>query len=66
MSGLFCTDILARYPQHDNGAFSLQNDVPLFCLPMGATIECWSEKTNHPLPCFSSFVLTTETSEKVI
>uniref|UniRef100_H2ZEE4 UDENN domain-containing protein n=1 Tax=Ciona savignyi TaxID=51511 RepID=H2ZEE4_CIOSA len=60
-----CAGFIGRYPTEDTGSFSLPASVPLFCLPMGATIECWSSKTRHPLPTFSSFVLTTETSDKV-
>jgi len=61
----FRADVLSRYPEKDTTSFPLPDSVSLFCLPMGATIECWSDKTNHPLPCFSSFVLTTETSDKI-
>ncbi|XP_076803788.1 C-myc promoter-binding protein-like isoform X2 [Clavelina lepadiformis] len=61
----FKAGFMGRYPSDDSGSFSLPATVPLFCLPMGATVECWSSKTKHPLPTFSSFVLTTETSEKV-
>uniref|UniRef100_H2ZEF0 C-myc promoter-binding protein n=1 Tax=Ciona savignyi TaxID=51511 RepID=H2ZEF0_CIOSA len=61
----FKAGFIGRYPTEDTGSFSLPASVPLFCLPMGATIECWSSKTRHPLPTFSSFVLTTETSDKV-
>ncbi|XP_039272461.2 C-myc promoter-binding protein-like [Styela clava] len=61
----FKAGLLGRYPAEDNESFVLPATVPLFCLPMGATIECWSKKTKHPLPSFSSFVLTTEKSEKI-
>ena len=37
----------------------------MFCLPMGASIECWSAKAQHPLPVFSTFVLTGAAGEKV-
>lgn len=30
----------------------------MFCLPMGATIECWPAEAAHPKPLFSTFVLT--------
>lgn len=39
--------------------------MPLFCLPMGAHIECWDAHTRDPLPVFSTFVLTVSTGEKV-
>nr|XP_018671970.1 C-myc promoter-binding protein isoform X3 [Ciona intestinalis] len=61
----FKAGFIGRYPADDSASFLLPDSVPLFCLPMGATIECWSSKTRHPLPTFSSFVLTTETSDKV-
>ena len=37
----------------------------MFCLPMGATIECWSADAQHPLPNFSTFILTGAAGEKV-
>ena len=57
--------ILNRYPFEDNLNFILPEKVPLFCLPMGATIESWPAKAQHPLPVFSTFVLTGEKGEKV-
>ncbi|XP_017654476.1 C-myc promoter-binding protein isoform X4 [Nannospalax galili] len=59
-AGLIC-----RYPQEDYESFSLPESVPLFCLPMGATIECWPPKSKYPLPIFSTFVLTGASAEKV-
>ncbi|KFM69755.1 C-myc promoter-binding protein, partial [Stegodyphus mimosarum] len=32
---------------------------------MGATIECWPKKAQHPKPVFSTFVLTSYSAEKV-
>ncbi|XP_052281049.1 DENN domain-containing protein Crag-like [Dreissena polymorpha] len=59
------TDILAykpavldRYPREDYEDFPLPESVAMFCLPMGATVECWSAKSQHPLPVYSTFVLT--------
>ncbi|KAK3096746.1 hypothetical protein FSP39_002860 [Pinctada imbricata] len=57
--------ILDRYPNEDYDHFPLPTEVPQFCLPMGASIECWSAKAQHPLPVFSTFVLTLERGEKV-
>ncbi|XP_077866097.1 C-myc promoter-binding protein [Saccoglossus kowalevskii] len=57
--------ILSRYPEEDNQNFSLPEEVPLFCLPMGATIECWKAKRMRPLPVFSTFVLTDAKGVKV-
>ncbi|XP_055982708.1 C-myc promoter-binding protein isoform X2 [Sorex fumeus] len=59
-AGLIC-----RYPQEDYESFSLPESVPLFCLPMGATIECWPPNSKYPLPVFSTFVLTGASAEKV-
>ncbi|XP_033904588.3 C-myc promoter-binding protein-like isoform X9 [Acipenser ruthenus] len=59
-AGLIC-----RYPEEDYESFPLPESVPLFCLPMGATIECWPSETKYPLPVFSTFVLTGSSGEKV-
>ncbi|XP_032906421.1 C-myc promoter-binding protein isoform X6 [Amblyraja radiata] len=59
-AGLIC-----RYPEEDYESFPLPVSVPLFCLPMGATIECWPCNTKYPLPVFSTFVLTAASAEKV-
>lgn len=37
----------------------------MFCLPQGAIIECWPENSQHPLPIFSTFVLTGASGQKV-
>ncbi|XP_031361572.1 C-myc promoter-binding protein isoform X4 [Lonchura striata] len=59
-AGLIC-----RYPEEDYESFPLPESVPLFCLPMGATIECWPSNSKYPLPVFSTFVLTGASAEKV-
>uniref|UniRef100_A0A669PBW9 DENN domain containing 4A n=1 Tax=Phasianus colchicus TaxID=9054 RepID=A0A669PBW9_PHACC len=59
-AGLIC-----RYPEEDYESFPLPESVPLFCLPMGATIECWPSNSKYPLPIFSTFVLTGASAEKV-
>ncbi|XP_072260494.1 DENN domain-containing protein 4C isoform X2 [Pyxicephalus adspersus] len=58
-------DMIFRYPEEDYESFPLPESVPLFCLPMGATIECWAPKIKYPLPVFSTFVLTSSHAEKV-
>ncbi|KAJ8339817.1 hypothetical protein SKAU_G00344500 [Synaphobranchus kaupii] len=58
-------DLLFRYPEQDHESFPLSESVPLFCLPMGARIEVWTPNSLHPLPVFSTFVLTRSTGEKV-
>ncbi|OCU00943.1 DENN domain-containing protein 4C isoform X1 [Xenopus laevis] len=57
--------LIFRYPEEDYESFPLPESVPLFCLPMGATVECWDPQIRHPLPVFSTFVLTGSTAEKV-
>ncbi|XP_008310305.1 C-myc promoter-binding protein isoform X1 [Cynoglossus semilaevis] len=57
--------LLCRYPEEDYESFPLPESVPMFCLPMGATIECWPAHTKHSLPVFSTFVLTGGSGEKV-
>lgn len=38
--------------------FPFPNSVPLFCLPMGSTLELWPVEATQPKPVFSTFVLT--------
>ncbi|XP_074533081.1 C-myc promoter-binding protein isoform X2 [Halichoeres trimaculatus] len=57
--------LLCRYPEEDYESFPLPESVPMFCLPMGATIECWPAHTKQSLPVFSTFVLTGASAEKV-
>ncbi|KAG7260755.1 hypothetical protein CRUP_015134, partial [Coryphaenoides rupestris] len=56
--------LIFRYPEEDYESFPLSQLVPLFCLPMGAKIECWAPNTKDSLPVFSTFVLTISTGEK--
>ncbi|XP_017484119.1 PREDICTED: DENN domain-containing protein 4C isoform X2 [Rhagoletis zephyria] len=58
-------EILLRYPTVDHNDFPLNlcPSVPLFCLPMGASLEAWphvsdGEKRKPISPVFSTFVLT--------
>lgn len=57
--------VLDRFPQEDYSSFALPEQIPLFCLPMGATVECWPSKALKPWPTFSTFVLTLGSAEKV-
>ncbi|XP_068579116.1 C-myc promoter-binding protein [Cebidichthys violaceus] len=57
--------LLCRYPEEDYEPFPLPESVPMFCLPMGAMVECWPAHTKHSLPVFSTFVLTGASGEKV-
>ncbi|KAK6747295.1 hypothetical protein RB195_000479 [Necator americanus] len=44
--------------------FKLAQNIALFCLPMGALIECWPVKCQPPDRVFSTFVLTDENGTK--
>ncbi|XP_069041553.1 DENN domain-containing protein 4B [Lepisosteus oculatus] len=57
--------LISRYPEEDTEAFPLPDSVPVFCLPMGATVESWPLHTKYQLPIFSTFVLTSATGDKV-
>ncbi|XP_065199879.1 C-myc promoter-binding protein isoform X2 [Planococcus citri] len=58
--------ILSRYPITDKKSFPLPQSVPLFCLPMGATLEVWPFNAQQPAPVFSTFVLTvSDAAQKV-
>jgi hypothetical protein len=58
--------ILARYPHSDYSNFPLPATVPMFCLPMGSSVECWPVTATQPRPVFSTFVLTvSDAVEKV-
>ncbi|XP_015176322.1 PREDICTED: DENN domain-containing protein 4C isoform X1 [Polistes dominula] len=50
--------ILYKYPTTDYNSFVFPNSVAMFCLPMGATIECWPKMACKPKSLFSTFVLT--------
>ncbi|KAK9754949.1 uDENN domain [Popillia japonica] len=50
--------VLCRYPVGDLSHFPFPNSVPLFCLPMGASLELWPKEASQPRPVFSTFVLT--------
>ncbi|XP_053560137.1 DENN domain-containing protein 4B isoform X2 [Bombina bombina] len=56
--------VISRFPDTDSEMFPLPELVPIFCLPMGATIESWPLSTKY-LPVFSTFVLTGASGEKV-
>nr|XP_054756664.1 C-myc promoter-binding protein-like isoform X1 [Lytechinus pictus] len=61
---VYQADMLSRYPLEDYEDFPLPQSIP-FCMPMGAAIECWAETREHPLPVFSTFVLTDIAGGKV-
>ncbi|XP_013183784.2 DENN domain-containing protein Crag isoform X2 [Amyelois transitella] len=51
-------EVLFRYPTTDRRSLAFPTSVPLFCLPMGATLELWPNTATTPKPVFSTFVLT--------
>ncbi|XP_057690391.1 DENN domain-containing protein 4B-like isoform X2 [Corythoichthys intestinalis] len=57
--------LLSRYPADDLDAFPLPDSVPVFCLPMGVSLESWPVDAKYQLPVFSTFVLTTASGDKV-
>ena len=61
----YFAEVLSRFPVDDYEGFPLPDTIPMFCLPQGATIECWPENSPYPLPSFSTFVLTGASGQKV-
>lgn len=57
--------LISRYPEEDLDSFPLPESVPVFCLPMGVTVESWPLNTKYQLPVFSTFVLTSASGDKV-
>ncbi|KAM7421639.1 hypothetical protein PAMA_015679 [Pampus argenteus] len=57
--------LISRYPEEDLETFPLPESVPVFCLPMGVTVESWPLNTKYQLPVFSTFVLTSASGDKV-
>ena len=45
-------------PEKEEEELRLEQNIPLFCLPMGALIECWPQKCQPPEKAFTTFVLT--------
>lgn len=50
--------VVFRFPMGDLADFPFPHSVPLFCLPMGSTLELWPKAATRPRPVFSTFVLT--------
>lgn len=57
--------VMGRFPLEDYPHYPLPESVALFCFPMGATIECWPKRAQQPKPIYSTFVLTSDSAEKV-
>ncbi|KAI6211821.1 hypothetical protein M3Y96_00475000 [Aphelenchoides besseyi] len=57
-------NVLDCYPKVDDIEDSIAKNVPMFCLPMGAVIESWSDRCGQPDKTFSTCVLTDEMGTK--
>lgn len=58
--------IHSRFPLKDNPIYPLdERVVPLFCMPMGANLECWPANSARSAAVSSTFVLTLPTRDKV-
>lgn len=57
--------IISRFPIQDYANFPLPDTVPLFCLPAGASIELRPTNTPLPKPQASTFVLTSDSAQKI-
>jgi len=57
--------VQSRFPLRDIPAYSLEETVALFCLPMGATLECWPADSVRSAAVKSTFVLTLANRSKV-
>ncbi|XP_014255544.1 DENN domain-containing protein 4C isoform X2 [Cimex lectularius] len=58
--------ILLRYPFEDRENLPLPETVPMFCLPLGCSLEKWPKAAQQPDPIFSTFVLTvSDAAEKL-
>nr|XP_027203828.1 DENN domain-containing protein 4C-like isoform X2 [Dermatophagoides pteronyssinus] len=56
--------IIDRFPNEENLQYPLPQNLPLFCLPMGASIECWPKNDSIGLS-LSTFILTTSVCTKI-
>ncbi len=57
--------VLSRFPPRDLPDYGLEETVALFCLPMGATLECWPAESARSASVKSTFVLTLANRSKV-
>ena len=59
--------LLSRYPLVDDPGrpdFRVQ-ELPDFCLPMGAAVEVWPQERRYPSPSFFTFLLTDAQGDRV-
>lgn len=57
--------IVDRFPLTDYASFSLSEHLPNFCLPMGASVECWPSSAARPPSAPSTFILTSNSGDKI-
>ena len=50
--------LVKRLPLKNNCSYNLEASVGMFCMPMGATLECWPSDSSRPAAVESTFVLT--------
>ena len=58
-------ELLDRFPATDSSSYPLNPVVALFCLPLGATMECWRTGAASTNITKSSFVLNVHNAGKV-
>ncbi|OQR66250.1 C-myc promoter-binding protein-like [Tropilaelaps mercedesae] len=61
---LYQPETLFRFPAADKRQFPLPQQVHLFGLPLGATVEKWRLNADKPSPEFSTFVFTSQSATK--
>ena len=55
-----------RFPEKNLDKFLFPEIVPLFCLPMGVSLEVWPKDAVQPRPVFSTFVLTVSDAKQKV
>lgn len=61
-----CKGLLDRYPIHNTSSVNVDiNSVPLFCLPLGANLECRRTGSTNSDMNKSTFVLTQQNRDKL-
>lgn len=58
-------ELLDRFPTADSPSYPLNPVVALFCLPLGATMECWRTGATNTNITKSTFVLNVHNAGKV-
>ncbi|XP_003740678.2 DENN domain-containing protein 4C [Galendromus occidentalis] len=61
---LYRPETILRFPTYDKRPFPLPQEVHLFSLPLGATVEKWKTYWDKPGPEFATFVFTSQTATR--